>query len=401
MTTAEITGRRRSPVALDAFTVDLNALPHQFWYMLGQTQSKVVHIDDVPLLPAVARELNAVYLVKGAFSTTAIEGNTLTEDEVMRIYRKELTLPPSRRYQEIEVRNMLDYMNERATGPLRGDLNESEIFEMNERIMRDLDTESHVLPGAYRTETVGVGRYRCPPPEDVGKYMHSFVKWYNDFPKSSSHVDEISFAIVKAIVTHVYFVLIHPFGDGNGRTARLLEWRTLDQAKIPQPAAHLLSNHYNLTRSRYYEMLDRASIGGDVNVFLCYAIEGLRDQLATQLVRINKEYADLVYRDIVRRQTPGISRDVQRRRQELALVIERIGPATKAEIIASSSGLAAAYALATPKTYARDLTALAEARLIRSVGNRWEGRTDTMYWSHRREFKKPIRTVKPPVRKQR
>jgi hypothetical protein len=54
--------------------------------------------------------------------------------------------------------------------------------------------------------------------------------------------------LIAAVVAHVYFEWIHPFGDGNGRTGRLIELKLLLEAGVPQPAAHLLSNHYNATR---------------------------------------------------------------------------------------------------------------------------------------------------------
>jgi hypothetical protein len=55
-------------------------------------------------------------------------------------------------------------------------------------------------------------------------------------------------------------------------------------ASIPSPAAHLLSNHYNLTRQEYYRQLDRASqSGGEILPFLGYALEGFVDGLRSQL----------------------------------------------------------------------------------------------------------------------
>lgn len=56
------------------------------------------------------------------------------------------------------------------------------------------------------------------------------------------------YAIFKAVVAHLYLAWIHPVGDGNGRTARLVEFQILLSSGVPSPAAHLLSNHYNQTR---------------------------------------------------------------------------------------------------------------------------------------------------------
>ncbi|NJN71060.1 MAG: hypothetical protein HC801_12855, partial [Nitrospira sp.] len=59
-------------------------------------------------------------------------------------------------------------------------------------------------------------------------------------------------AVIQAIVTHVYLEWIHPFGDGNGRTGRLLEFYILLRAGNPDISSHILSNFYNETRAEYY-----------------------------------------------------------------------------------------------------------------------------------------------------
>jgi Fic family protein len=376
----------RSALALDKFTVDLNALPFSFWKQLGEARSKCEHLSNAPLLPETWQDLQRVHLVRGVHSTTAIEGNTLTEAEVMAIYRRELTLPPSRAYQGLEVDNIIKAMNAAWAEPLRDGISADEIRQMNAQVLSGLEVAGHVTPGEYRRDSVTVGRYVCPPAADVKRYMDGFVEWYNGFPASASGIDPVSFAIIKAIASHIYFVLIHPFGDGNGRTARLIEWRTLDHGGLVSVATHVLSNHYNLTRTRYYEMLDRASMGRDMTPFLCYAVEGLVDQLSSQLTFLHKQYADLVYIDIVRKQTPGHGTDVIKRREELAIEIGRApAPVPRAQLTALSASLARLYGRTTEKTLSRDLTALEEAGLISLARNGWQGVTDTMYWRHRRD----------------
>jgi Fic family protein len=237
-------------IDLDNFTVRLDELPFVFWKLLGEAKSKCEHLTRAPLLPETWKQMAVVYLVKGVHSTTAIEGNTLTEDEVMAIYLRELTLPPSRLYLGAEVENVITAINEAWKQPLRGPISTDEICAMNARVLAGLEVPAHVTPGRYRSGPVGVGRYACPPAADVSRYMDHFVTWYNGFATSAAGFDAVSLAIIKAIAAHIYFVLIHPFGDGNGRTARLIEWRTLDHADIASIATHVLSNHYNLTRSR-------------------------------------------------------------------------------------------------------------------------------------------------------
>jgi Fic family protein len=377
-------------IDLDNFGVNLADLPFTFWKNLGEAKSKCEHISHAPLLPETRNHINLVFLVKGVHSTTAIEGNTLTEAEVMAIFKKELTLPPSRLYQGIEVENILTAMNEAWQRPLSGPLSSEEISAMNARVLAGLDVPEHVTPGHYRTEPVGVGLYRCPHPTDVARLMEKFVEWYNTFTSAIAGLDGVSLAIIKAIAAHIYFVLIHPFGDGNGRAARLIEWRTLDHAGLASVATHLLSNHYNLTRTRYYEMLDHASRGRDMMPFFCYAVEGLVDQLAAQLTYIHEQYADLVYLDLVRAKTPGGSKEVIERRQEVALAICHAKAAVpRADVPALNSRLSAAYRHTSEKMLSRDLYALMDAGLITLSKDGWESVTDPMYWQHRRDMPQP------------
>jgi Fic family protein len=84
----------------------------------------------------------------------------------------------------------------------------------------------------------------------------------------------------------VYFALVHPFPDGNGRTVRLIELKILLSAGVPMPAAQLLNNHYNQTRTEYYRDLDIISkTNGNLVEFFKYAnqgyIDGLKEQLDT------------------------------------------------------------------------------------------------------------------------
>src|SRR5690349_8362317 len=80
------------------FSVTLKEARPALWLMLGECQSKCDHIARVPLRPNTAQELLRLYLAKGVLATTAIEGNTLSEEEVVRHLEGKLDLPPSRQY---------------------------------------------------------------------------------------------------------------------------------------------------------------------------------------------------------------------------------------------------------------------------------------------------------------
>ena len=72
---------------------DFNDLQPKTWMLLGEARSKCEHLAGTPLRPSVARHLRRIALVRGAQATTAIEGNTLTEDQVEGILRRHLQSP--------------------------------------------------------------------------------------------------------------------------------------------------------------------------------------------------------------------------------------------------------------------------------------------------------------------
>jgi Fic family protein len=177
---------------------------------------------------------------------------------------------------------------------------------------------------------------------------------------------EIIRAILKAIIAHLYIAWIHPFGDGNGRTARLIEYRILLASGVPSPAVHLLSNHYNLTRTEYYRQLDRASAsGGDFVPFVEYAVQGFVDGLREQVSEIRAFQLDVIWRNYVHELFGDRKTEVERRRRNLILALsESDNPVKVANIPKLDPRLAAVYATRTRMVINRDLSELKAMGLV-------------------------------------
>jgi Fic family protein len=281
------------------YTVDLRSASHKLWMLLGEARSKCEHIAGVPLRPKDAEGLYEVYLTKGVHATTSIEGNTLFEDEVRKRVKGQLKLPDSREYLGREIDNIVKACHEIMKGVLKrpdNPLTSKHICHFNATVLSGLDVDEDTTPGEFREHSVGVAGYRGAPAKDCPYLVDRLCEWLNG-PDFQSPDRDMSFAllIIKAVLAHLYIAWIHPFGDGNGRTARLIEYQLLVQSgTVPFPAGHLLSNHYNKTRTRYYRELDRTSKSGDVIPFLLYAIEGFVDGLREQLAYIREhQYRDM------------------------------------------------------------------------------------------------------------
>jgi Fic family protein len=339
------------------------------WLLLGEAASKCEHIAGVPLRPSVAQSLHQLYLAKGVLATTAIEGNTLTEKEVLARLQGKLKLPPSKEYLGQEVDNIAVACNGIGEGLRQGDmgLTAERVCEFDRQILEKLTLEEGIVPGQVRTHSVVVGNvYRGAPAEDCNYLLNRLCEWLASADFAAPEGMDTVYAILKAVVAHLYLAWIHPFGDGNGRTARLVELQILLSAGVPTPAAHLLSNHYNQTRAEYYRQLDRASkSGGEIAPFLEYAARGFVDGLREQLHVIREQEWDVTWRSYVHerfRDHGGIN---AKRQRDLVLDLStarEVVPIGK--ITELTPRLAKIYAGISAKTLQRDLAAAEAMELI-------------------------------------
>jgi Fic family protein len=199
--------------------------------LLGQCYAYTQAITKTPISPGNRQRLLLVSLRRGALATTAIEGNTLTEKDLDQI-EAGADLPPSRQYLQREVQNILDALNQ-VLGELVGDkkseaISVSLIQRFHEMVGKGLG-ESYGDPGHFRRKNVVVGNYRPPSFSQVEGMVKKFCEWLlaRFHYTSGQNFDD---TVIQAIVSHVYIVWIHPFLDGNGRTARLLEFYLLLRA---------------------------------------------------------------------------------------------------------------------------------------------------------------------------
>lgn len=356
---------------------DFNNLRPVAWMLLGEARSECEHLAGAPLQPAVARHLYEVALVKSAQATTAIEGNTLTEQQVAGILDGTYRAPPSREYQEREVRNVLTALaaiDRQITNGERTVITSELICDFNLRILENTDHEENAIPGRIRNHSVGVPGFRGAPAEDCEYLLHCLAEWLESDTFRSDH-PEIRFALVVAcaIYAHLYIACMHPFGDGNGRTARLVEYVILARSgMVPLPAAHLLSNHYNLTRPRYYRELAGASRTGDTTAFVGYAAQGLVDGLRDQIEQVKQQQFDVTWINYVHAVMGQFPPSPARTRQRsLVLAIPSGAEISKRDLPLVNANLAAMYAGKGPRTLSRDLNRLQKAGLVAKSSKGW------------------------------
>lgn len=349
---------------------DINKLQPKFWVMLGESMVLCKELSETPIPSYLHEHLHGIYLIRGAQATTAIEGNTLTEEEVKGIHEETYKAPPSREYQEREVQNVLgaiEYINRHLSDvgyfPITAEL----ICDLNRKILVGTHHDAEVVPGEIRTHSVVVNGYRGAPARDCEYLLNRLANWLEsgDFRSDDPQID-FALTVCSAFIAHLYLAWIHPFRDGNGRTARLLESLMLARSgHMPFYTTQVPSSHYNLTRDRYYWELSKASGSRDTSKFLFYAVEGFLDGVLEQKEWVRTQQLNDVWFAYVYQTLEKFPNSPARdRRRKLALSMPIGKPVTQYEIPRLDLELASLYALKGPRTLSRDLNFLRDENLI-------------------------------------
>lgn len=370
-----MTDRRHAFISFQFHPRDLG---HEAWFMLGEAMSKCQHVAGIPLKPQTATELAAVYLARGVRATTAIEGNTLTEDEVEDIVKKGTAdVSESRVYLEREVKNIAEQIqriDHALQGGRRLPIDVDRLCALNHAILDGIPDKPEVIPGKLRQHNVAAGSYRAPDWHDVPELAERFVNWLSDLRncvnKETRREDRFTNAVLAAILAHLYIAWIHPFGNGNGRLARLVEVQILSESGvIPLVATNLLSDHYNKTRNAYYLALDAAQ--RDPCEFITYALRGFVDELRAQIDKVREHNLIVHWESYVYemfRHKP--STEAADRQREVALRMVPGREYMPEEITELTARIAKKYARAGERMPVRDMNELVKMALAIKTGNR-------------------------------
>jgi len=366
-----------------SFEFDAKRLTPDMWLDLGEAMSKCQHLAGVPLKPARAEEMGAVYLARGVQATTAIEGNTLTDAEVQQIVAKGTAhVGKSRQYQEREVKNVLAAIRD-IDHALRSGLTlpvtRERLEALNFQILDGIPDNPEVVPGKLRGHNVSAGRYLAPRWQDVPELVERFVHWLNELRSSvypaSPMRDRFVNAVLAAMLAHLYIAWIHPFGNGNGRLARLIEVQILSESGVvPIVATNLLSDFYNKTRDNgYYRALDAAQ--RDVVSFIRYALDGFLDELRSQIEVVKQESVQIHWESYVYEVFRGMpDTETRTRQRDLALQMPEARWLSAKEVTELTPHLARLYAKVGDRTPTRDLNDLWKLGLVEKDTRRYRAR---------------------------
>lgn len=217
-----------------------------------------------PLSKSVLLKLKEQFAIEMTFNSNAIEGNRLTLKETFLVLEEGITVKGKSFKDHLEAKNHFEaihFLYEFIENEKKLKLSELLIRSLHQLIMKESD---ELASGSYRNGSVMItgSKHRPPGVLDVPILMKNLVSWIKKF-------DGKIHPVVLAAKLHHEITFIHPFFDGNGRTARLVMNLYLMQKGYP--LVIILKND----RKKYYNLLERADKGKveEFNRFIGQAVE--------------------------------------------------------------------------------------------------------------------------------
>lgn len=231
--------------------------------LLSRLNQKKAQLDALRSLPAAAvRRLQEQLMVEWTYHSNAIEGSTLTLRETQLILETGLTIGGKSLREHFEVlnhREAIGYVEALATGDQP--ISAFHVRQIHKVVLTQIDDAN---AGQYRSLPVRIGGARHQPPE-AWELPHLMVGWGEWLYGEAAALHPVE----RAALAHHRLASIHPFIDGNGRTARLVMNLILLRDGFP-PTIILREN-----RAQYYRVLAEADRGREAPVvnFVGRAVE--------------------------------------------------------------------------------------------------------------------------------
>lgn len=214
-------------------------------------EEKLVKLNKLrPLPKSAVQKLRERFQIEMIYNSNAIEGNSLTLKETFLVINEGITVKGKPLKDHLEAKDhhaALEYLYDLIEKDKKHTLSEMLIRNLHQIIIQETDKE---WAGRYRNADVIIGGAKHTPPDalQVPQKMRDLIGWLNA-QKSRTNIIELS------ALLHHKLVHLHPFFDGNGRTARLAMNLLLMHAGYP--LVIILKND----RKKYYDVLDKADSG--------------------------------------------------------------------------------------------------------------------------------------------
>jgi Fic family protein len=260
---------------------------------LMAAKSALLALTQIPYQRSWADELQKVQLKREVAGTSRIEGAEFTERELDAAMR-ESPAQLETRSQRQAAAAVLTY---RWIAQLPSDrpVDVALICDVHRRLVSNCD-DDHCAPGRLRERdqnvTFGAPRHRgCEGGEECQRVIESLVA----ATRAQFHEHD---SLLQALALHYHFAAMHPFLDGNGRTARALEAIMLRRTGLRDTLFIAMSNYYYEQKTGYLNALnDTRAAGHDLTIFFKFALKGVESQCRRLFGEIRLQVTKALFRN--------------------------------------------------------------------------------------------------------
>ena len=221
---------------------------------------------EVKLNELLSKQLKKDLNIKWTYNSTGIEGNSYTLNQTRILLAEGITIGGKRLVEHLEIighSEAIEYLEDIIENNV--ELTEREIKNTHSLVTKDIE---NVNSGAYRNNAVYISGSKHIPPQPylVSEKMEELMLWYNNESKNIHPIE-------RAAILHGEFVSIHPFIDGNGRTARLL--LNFELMKNNYPAIIIEIEE----REKYFDALEVGNLSGNWDKFTEFVREKCEERI--------------------------------------------------------------------------------------------------------------------------
>ncbi|MBD3279334.1 MAG: DeoR family transcriptional regulator, partial [Candidatus Pacebacteria bacterium] len=282
------------------FTITNNLLTY-----IANIEAARAVIENSPLVPAWEAKFRDQALTRTVHFGTKIEGNDLTQEQAQQVLRvggadsKEVAkkagiIARERDVQEvINYRNVINWIDQQDLAHTQKLFSLDTLKLLHSISMQKLLTDEET--GQWRKKQVivrgaadGQVVFRPPVSVEVPFLLKEFLTWLNSETTQQIH------AIFRAAITHYQLVYIHPFVEGNGRTARAMATLVLYQAEYDFKRFFSLEQYFDNDVAAYYQALLSVQQAAKQDMtywleYFCYGLALEIDKIKQQVLKLSKD----------------------------------------------------------------------------------------------------------------
>jgi len=250
---------------------------------VGMIEAAREVIERAVLVPKFEAQFRKEALVRTVHFGTKLEGNDLSLTQAEKVMGGEAVVARDRDIQEVinyrAVMEYLDRLKEKTEKKEGWHYSEAQLKKIHRLTTEKILAQDEV--GEYRQIQVVVRNlrtqeisFRPPPAVEVSYQIEDWLDWLNSITGKKIH------PVLRAGITHYELARIHPFVDGNGRTARAVAMLVLLLEGYEVKKFFALEEYYDRQVKSYYESLQSVEkMGGDLTEWLQFFIKGLAEEL--------------------------------------------------------------------------------------------------------------------------